>query len=214
VTCFSCHVNGHTNGAVLLEPAGRPNENRARIDTPSLRGVGQARLLGFKRAIKSLAEFTEVEDYFEGETEQAHKIGSLKLSREDVVAVAAFLSVIDFPPNQKMGPDGRLGGAHATAAELRGQTLFFGKAKCASCHPAPYYSDQEMHDLKVERLTGGPPEGVFKTPTLRALKDSPPYYHDGRLPTIEDSVEFFNRVLALKLTSAEKRDLGDFLRAL
>lgn len=71
-----------------------------------------------------------------------------------------------------------------------------------------------MHDLKVERLAGGPPEGVFKTPTLLAIKDSPPYYHDGRLPTLEDSVEFFDRVLALNLKETEKQDLVAFLKAL
>ena len=71
-----------------------------------------------------------------------------------------------------------------------------------------------MHDLKVERLTGGRAEGVFKTPTLRSIKDSPPYLHDGRLPTLEDSVEFFDAVLELKLSDREKQHLVDFLKAI
>ncbi|HSX87584.1 MAG TPA: cytochrome B6, partial [Pseudomonas sp.] len=49
---------------------------------------------------------------------------------------------------------------------------------------------------------------------LRGIKDSPPYLHDGRLLTLEDSVEFFNLVLQRKLDEAEKADLVAFLRAL
>jgi len=46
------------------------------------------------------------------------------------------------------------------------------------------------------------------------LKDSPPYFHDGRLLTIEDTVEFFNLVLQAQLTVQEKADLVAFLLAL
>ena len=54
----------------------------------------------------------------------------------------------------------------------------------------------------------------MKTFTLRGLKDSPPYMHDGRLLTIEDVVEFFNLVLETNLTATEKEDLVAFLRQL
>jgi cytochrome c peroxidase len=49
---------------------------------------------------------------------------------------------------------------------------------------------------------------------LRGIKESPPYLHDGRLLTLEDTVEFFNMVLELKLTAAEKDDLVAFMRVL
>jgi cytochrome c peroxidase len=57
-------------------------------------------------------------------------------------------------------------------------------------------------------------DGPIKTFPLRGIKDSPPYLHDGRLLTLEDTVEFFNVVTQVKLTEAEKRDLVAFLRAL
>jgi cytochrome c peroxidase len=57
-------------------------------------------------------------------------------------------------------------------------------------------------------------DGPIKTFPLRGIKDSPPYLHDGRLLTLEDTVEFFNLVLETKLTETEKRDLGAFMRAL
>ena len=57
-------------------------------------------------------------------------------------------------------------------------------------------------------------DGPIKSFTLRGIKDSPPYLHDGRCLTLEDTVEFFNLVLELKLTKEEKADLVAFLRQL
>lgn len=71
-----------------------------------------------------------------------------------------------------------------------------------------------MHDLKVERFYEGRAEGSFKTFPLRGIKDSPPYLHDGRLLTLEDTVEFFVLIAGVKLTKEEKEDLTVFLRAL
>ena len=107
---------------------------------------------------------------------------------------------------------------HLTTAEK----LFFGKAQCGICHPAPYYTDLLMHNLKVERffkphtvnghkLIG---DGPIKTFPLRGIKDSPPYLHDGRLLTLDDTIEFFNLILELKLSPNEKADLLAFLRVL
>ncbi|HHT9149732.1 MAG TPA: cytochrome B6, partial [Candidatus Wujingus californicus] len=57
-------------------------------------------------------------------------------------------------------------------------------------------------------------EGLIKTFTLRGIKDSPPYLHDGRLLTLEDTVEFFNLVLQINMNAQEKKDLVSFLRQL
>ena len=57
-------------------------------------------------------------------------------------------------------------------------------------------------------------DGPIKTFPLRGIKDSPPYLHDGRLLTLEDTVEFFNLILGTKLATQEKQDLVAFLRAL
>ncbi len=55
---------------------------------------------------------------------------------------------------------------------------------------------------------------AFERLCRRGVKDSPPYLHDDRLLTLEDSVEFFNLVLGLKLNDQEKKDLVTFLRVL
>ncbi|CAG0954021.1 hypothetical protein METP2_00390 [Methanosarcinales archaeon] len=57
-------------------------------------------------------------------------------------------------------------------------------------------------------------DGPIKTFPLRGIKDSPPYFHDGRLLTLDDTVEFFNMILETKLTKNEKKDLVAFLRTL
>ncbi|NYE56377.1 cytochrome b6 [Carboxydothermus ferrireducens] len=217
VSCFDCHVNSHTTGQFHLNPDNRPQETRFRIDTVSLRGTHIQQLFGSKRSIRSVEDFCEFEQrsaYFDGDHTLAAKKGINPLSREQVMHMAQFINIIDFPPAPKLNRYGRLNPAKATEKELLGEKIFFGKGKCGYCHPAPYYTDQLMHDLKVERFYQGRPEGPIKTFTLRGLKDSPPYFHDGRLLTIEDTVEFFNLVLELKLTREEKEALVAFLRQL
>jgi cytochrome c peroxidase len=70
------------------------------------------------------------------------------------------------------------------------------------------------HDLQVERFYVGRTEGPIETFPLRGIKDSPPYLHDGRLPTLADTVEFFDLVLELHLSPQEKSDLVAYLLCL
>ncbi len=217
VSCFDCHVNGHTTGQFHLNPDNRPQSARFRIETVSLRGVNIQRLHGSKRSLRSIEDFTEFEQrsaYFDGDQTTAAKKGINPLAREQVMHMAQFQNMIDFPPAPKLNLYGRLDRAKASKEEIKGEELFFGKAKCSACHPSPYYTDNSAHDLKVERFYEGRAEGPIKTFALRGLKDSPPYLHDGRLLTIEDTVEFFNLIQELKLTAEEKKSLVYFLRAL
>ena len=226
VACLDCHANGHTNAATHLVGDIRPQAFRHRIDTPSLRGVNVQRLFGSQRALKSVEDFTEFEQraaYFDGDPVIATKKGVNVLERgSQVHFMAEFQELLDFPPAPKLDVFGNLDPAKASEAELRGEALFFGKGRCASCHPAPYYTDNTMHNLKVERfyeprmINGrmAAADGPIKTFPLRGIKDSPPYLHDGRLLTLEDTVEFFDMVLQLKLTGEEKSDLVAFMRAL
>lgn len=227
VACFDCHVNGHTSAATHLTGDIRPQAHRRRIDTPSLRGVHIQRLFGSQRALKTIEDFTEFEQrgaYFDGDQVSAAAKGVNPLERgSQVHFMAEFQELLAFPP-APLGVDGKLDPRKFTAdsSEMRGQALFHGKAQCATCHPAPYYTDNSMHDLQVERfykpqtINGlvATTQGPIKTFPLRGIKDSPPYFHDGRLLTLEDSIEFFNLILELKLSAAEKSDLAAFLRQL
>ncbi len=226
VACFDCHANGHTIAATHTAGDVRPNEYRHRIGTSTLRGVNIQRLFGSQRALKSLEDFTEFEQraaYFDGIPADATRKGANVLDRgSQVQAMAEFQAVLDFPPAPKLTVFGRLEPAKATESERRGQALFFGKGQCATCHMPPYYTDNLMHNLRVERffkdvtINGrrASADGPIKTFPLRGIKDSPPYLHDDRLLTLDDTVEFFNLVLELKLSALEKRQLVAFLRVL
>jgi cytochrome c peroxidase len=226
VACFDCHQNGHTNGATHLVGDIRPQEFRHRIETTSLRGVNVQRLFGSQRALKTVEDFTEFEQraaYFDGDPVIATKKGVNVLERgSQVHFMAEFQEILDFPPAPKLDVYGKLDPKKATPAELRGQAVFFGKGNCATCHVPPYYTDNLLHNLQAERFfkpvtinsMRAIGDGPIKTFPLRGIKDSPPYMHDGRLLTLDDTVEFFNLILGTQLTPAEKADLVGFLRAL
>ena len=226
VACFDCHANGNTNGAAHLVGDIRPQEFRHRIETPTLRGVNIQRLFGSQRALKTVEDFTEFEQraaYFDGDPVIATKKGVNILERgSQVHFMAEFEEILDFPPAPKLDILGHLDPDKASEAELRGEKIFFGKGKCAVCHVPPYYTDNLMHNLHAERffephmvnglMEGG--DGPIKTFPLRGIKGSPPYMHDGRLMTLEDTVEYFNLILGTKLTKQEKNDLVAFMRCL
>src|SRR6266478_1693694 len=226
VACFDCHSNGHQNGALHLTPDTRPEWFRHRTKTLSLRGLNIQRLFGTQRALKTVEDFTEFEQrtaYFDGDIVIATKKGVNPLERgSQVDFMADFQEMLDFPPAPKLDVLGKLIPSKATAAEMRGQEIFFGKGQCASCHQPPFYTDNLMHNLQTERffkpvminnmMAIG--DGPIKTFALRGVKDNPPYMHDERLLTLEDTVEFFNLILSTKLAPQEKQDLVAFLRTL
>jgi cytochrome c peroxidase len=158
--------------------------------------------------------FAEVEEYFDGDISLEPRVGGRQLDRVSTNRMGDFNAIIGWPPAPKLDRFGHLIPDKASESELRGEKLFFGKARCSTCHPAPYYLDNQMHDLRVEEFYGGRAEGWIKTFSLRGIKDSPPYFHDGRLPTLQDTVEFFNLVFELHLTKDEKKDLVAFLLTL
>ncbi|QDU94551.1 cytochrome B6 [Lignipirellula cremea] len=226
VACLDCHTNGHTNAAFHLNPDTRPQAARFRLDTVSLRGMYNQQIHGSKRSLRSVEDFTEFEQrtaYFDGDHVIAAKKGVHLPNRSDAVSMMAQLqNMLDFPPAPKLDAFGKLIPEKATAQELQGQEIFFGKGRCAECHPAPFYLDNQMHDLQLGRFYDAEmigkqynlADGPIKTFTLRGIKDSPPYHHDGRLLTLDDTVEFFNLVLQLKLTLEEKSALVAFMRCL
>jgi cytochrome c peroxidase len=228
VTCLDCHSNFHTNAAFHLTPDIRPQADRFRLDSTSLRGLFNQQIHGSKRSIRSVEDFSQFEQrtaYFNGDHVSATRKGPNLPDRTNQVAMMAQMqNIIDFPPAPKLDALNRLDRSRATQQELAGEQVFMGKGHCAECHvPATTFMDNNMHDLKLERFyrVGQVmndlvtlPDGPIKTFTLRGIKDSPPYLHDGRLLTLADTVEFFNLVLGLKLTQQEKDDLVAYMLAL
>ena len=132
----------------------------------------------------------------------------------------------------------RFRGGHADALEGeigRGSGIFFGKANCGNCHIAKVYTDHKFHnigtgmdgmtqDRGLADRTGKTADiGKFRTPLLRDLALTAPYFHDGSKATLEAVVDFYNdgggknpnldpHIVPLRLTPEEKQALVTFLR--
>ena len=177
-------------------------------------------------------------------------------------ALAAYVGALDSPPAPfdrfVTGDDKALSGD-----AVAGKKLFEGKAGCATCHPAPLFTDHTFHDLGLRtdpkllddperyvtfrrffRGLGTPnyrnlttdagrfvvnfedaDRGKFRTPSLREVGRTAPYMHDGRLATLDDVIDFYDRgggkhpnktplLKPLGLTKDEKADLLAFLESL
>src|SRR5262249_36526506 len=156
-------------------------------------------------------DFTEFEQraaYFDGDHVTAAAKGVNPLERgSQVHFMAEVQNLLDFPPAPGLGWDGKLdpGKFPADSPEMKGQALFFGRGRWAECPRAGFSPATAMHARSVERFYKtqthnglvATAQGPIKTFPLGGIKDSPPYLHDGRLLTLEDTVEFFNLVLEL-----------------
>lgn len=124
--------------------------------------------------------------------------------------------------------------------ELRGMMLFMDpkKANCAVCHSAPNFTDNGFHNVGLASFGKENPDlgryaqkpvavnkGAFKTPTLRDIERTAPYFHDGSAKTLMDVVEHYSKggevhtnlspnMKQLNLSQQEKEDLVAFMRAL
>lgn len=233
-SCFLCHPNGHTNGSFVPGPDGAG----LRYDAPSLRGAAFTFPYAFKRQLNSLERFifteiraAHVSFTWEPQIQIPYTGGGPSLTDEELDAMAAFIRAVDFPPNPKLDRFGKLKAERATAAELRGQEIFFGKARCAECHEPPFYTDLKAYNLQISGEN--PPSGIINVPTLRGIRFSAPYFHDGRFDglggrfpddapidridvdaALGEVVSFFNELLELQLTADEEGSLVAFLKAL
>ena len=96
----------------------------------------------------------------------------------DVDDLLAYASSLKPEPNPML--------ADSAEAVVRGKVLFEGKANCAVCHPAPYYTDQKMHN--VGALSPSEPDGEYDTPTLVECYRTGPYLHDGRASSLKEAL--------------------------
>lgn len=108
----------------------------------------------------------------------------------------------------------------ATAAQ-RGETVFNGKATCATCHNGARLTDASdlLHaaDASVSADTGYVQRSaseMWRTSPLHGLWAHPPYFHDGSAATLTDVVTRYNDKLNLGLTADEQSDLTEYLKSL
>ena len=116
-------------------------------------------------------------------------------------------------------------GTFDQARAARGQTTFSGKARCATCHVPPIFTEPGWNLHKADEIgidsfqADRSPDRAYRTTPLRALWETKKihkggFYHDGRFPTLLDVVSHYNRVMNLGLTAAESQDLVEYLKSL
>jgi hypothetical protein len=144
--------------------------------------------------------------------------------RDPVDLITAKLPALHFYQLAMPSPRAPAGAYNADAAK-RGQVVFNGTAKCASCHVPPIFTEpgHNLHkgsEIGIDNFQADRgPERSYVTTPLRALFDTEKihkggFYHDGRFATLADVVEHYDRVLKLKLSPEQKRDLIEYLRSI
>jgi hypothetical protein len=113
-------------------------------------------------------------------------------------------------------------GSFDAEAARRGETLFAGKARCASCHVPPLFTEpgNNLHaaseigidDFQARRS----PTGKYRTAPLAGLwtHQKGGFYHDGRFPTMQAVVEHYDNFFRLSLSTQQKKDLVEYLKSL
>jgi len=144
------------------------------------------------------------------------KTQSADATAQQTAQIVAYIKTLE--PPQSDYDRGTL-----SPAARRGQALFEGKAGCAQCHSGPYFTDNRNHDIGVPKTAGetdpGNPAipGAFNTPSLRDVKNTAPYMHNGVFATLDDVLHFYNGNKAAgtpSLGGPERADLIAYLESL
>jgi mono/diheme cytochrome c family protein len=107
-------------------------------------------------------------------------------------------------------------------AAKRGEALFSGAAKCATCHVPPLFSEPgwPMHSgdqIGIDNFQADrSPDRKYRTTPLRGLftREKGGFYHDGRFATLRDVVEHYDAHFRLQLSDAQKTELTEYLKSL
>jgi len=219
ISCNTCHVEGEHDGRTwLLQYTGSVPPGASPIitrNTTSLLGMIETYPLRWSAEWDESAdsEFSiRFEQFGTGLIDDAMHptLGPPNQGRSyDLDCLAAFIDSLTPPPRTHT----------LTPAERRGQAIFESAGTgCATCHPAPVYTDLQVHDVGTANALGewfGP---LMDTPTLRFLYDSAPYLHDGSAATLRDVLTTANpddeHGITSHLTEQEIADLIAFLSAL
>jgi YVTN family beta-propeller protein len=220
ISCNTCHIEGEQDGRTWqLQYIGEvpPGANPVIIrNTTSLLGMIETYPLRWSAEWDESAdsEFSvRFEQYGTGliyGAEMHPTLGTPNQGRSyDLDSLAAFIDSLQLPER-----------AHElNEQEERGRAIFEAEeTPCAACHPAPLYTDLQVHDVGTANQEGewfGP---LVDTPTLRFLYDSAPYLHDGSAPTLLDVLTTANSAdehgVTSHLTETELEDLIAFLLVL
>ncbi len=226
LSCNSCHnksitnpnfiipgLSGNKGGMDVSNSFFAPHANNGHfdpLDIPDLRGIRFTAPYGRNGRFASLREFTRnvIVNEFNGPEPDPVILDGL----------VAYMNEFDFLPNMYLQKDGHLAETAPPSAQ-RGEVIFnrpysrMGGKSCASCHiPSANFVDHKRHDIgSVAGYGENSRDRAMDTPTLLSTRWSPPYFHDGSLPTLRSVVEWFDRSYGLDLDENEKEDLTAYL---
>jgi len=254
-SCYSCHVCEHGLTDGLPKAIGAFNKQLPRSSptlwnigyhklfywdgrSPSLEKQGMAAWQGGNMGAKDHeAEIVAKINGLQGYRSQFQRVFGGEATAENIMqALSAFERTIisgDTAWDRWQAGDQ----SAASEAAKRGFEVFK-QAKCNNCHDGVLFTDQQFHNVGIGMDAAEPDKGrynatkkdedtgAFKTPTLRDIAKSAPYFHDGSVATLEDAVDLIlnggkpNQYLDKKnlekrtITPDQRRDLLEFLKSL
>lgn len=253
ISCASCHQPKFAF-ADTVAVSGGTAEIRGTRNTPTLVNIGFAPYYLYEGGVKTLEEMVVVPLHSGTEMglnmrESINRINQNKSYKEQFLkaygeqastytltrALAAYQrTLISAQTNYDKYVNGDTEALNAQ--EKHGMKLFFSKElACSECHVPPLFTDYKFYNIGVDSLPTDKGRyrvteldedlGKFKTPTLRNVVLTYPYFHNGRIRTLEEVIDFYNnggnnapnkdfRIKKLGLTKEDKRDLIAFLISL
>ncbi|MEY6433714.1 cytochrome c peroxidase [Thioalkalicoccus limnaeus] len=217
MACQGCHF--HELGWTDAKPLSRKDDGSMNTrHTPTLYNVGyqtawywdgrattlEGQIMAAWRAqiVADPEKATAVINEVPGYREQFEVVWGGAATPETIVkSLAAYLRT----KNSDDSPWDRyeMGETDAVSADaVAGHRLFMGEAGCAACHAPPYYGNSTFFNIGLEYGKAEPDLGrynvtnndadrhAFKTPTLRSVARSAPYFHDGSVATLEEAVRY------------------------
>ena len=253
-SCYSCHVCEHGLSDGLPKAIGAQNKPLTR-NSPTLRNIGYhkefywdgrsdslenqamaawkgANMGVGEKTAEIVAKINALQDY----RSQFQQVFQSDATPENMMmAIAAFERTII---GSTAWDRWRAGDQSAMSeGAIRGWNIFQA-IKCNNCHDGILFTDQQYHNIGIGmdqpepdlgrfKVTNRPEDtGAFKTPTLRDIAKSAPYFHDGSAKTLEEAVDIMlaggkenphldkKNLQPHRLLPDQREALLDFLRAL
>jgi mono/diheme cytochrome c family protein len=109
-------------------------------------------------------------------------------------------------------------GSFDAAAAKRGEAVFTGAGRCATCHSGKAFTDEKLHAPEETGMEPGyaarSATKKYRTTPLRALWQHAPYFHDGSAASLPAVVDHYSTALKLTLTAEQKKDLAEYLKSI
>jgi cytochrome c peroxidase len=224
--CATCHYGNQTTdrGTHLIQITNSSGETiQVLRRTPSLLNAAVNFPYGWDGRLRTIQEAAR------GAILSPVEMNGTHATQDQLDALAAFVLDLGAPRPEPLLARGNLPQPPApplppgTLARIgRGKLIFFGKGTCATCHPAPNFTNNSITTNQVRASFSGNTDpgagfvgtgqtGQFKVPSLLHFGSLPPFMHNGALAKLDQVIRFYNQSLGLHLSQGEMTDLEYWL---